>query len=175
MTVTLTTMEVTWRMEHSRFFFPCKWIMRYEKLLHVIAIPQAGIAAPTPTVTQGFEAKKRLIRLTPSLILCTVSTLRILLSMHLQLWRESKPGTIIGSSVSISAKKCEIFSGIFAPKFCEFRSFFSCQKPAFLFPAKKRRQLRFTAPRSGLWYVAQSAEKTCRTQAKDLFLFCFGD
>ena len=39
----------------------------------------------------------------------------------------------------ISAKKCEIFSGIFALKFCEFRRFFSRQKPAILFPPKKRR------------------------------------
>ena len=29
-----------------------------EKLLHVIAIPQAGIAAPTLTVVQGFKAKQ---------------------------------------------------------------------------------------------------------------------
>ena len=29
---------------------------------HVIAIPQAGIAAPTLTIMQGFEAKKRLLR-----------------------------------------------------------------------------------------------------------------
>ena len=29
---------------------------------HVIAIPQASIAAPTLTVMQGFEAKKRLLR-----------------------------------------------------------------------------------------------------------------
>ena len=39
----------------------------------------------------------------------------------------------------ISAKKCEkceIFSGIFALKFCEFWRFFSCQKPAFFFPPK---------------------------------------
>ena len=52
--------------------------MHYEKLLHVIAIPQAGITAPTPTVMQGFEAKKRLIHVTPSLILRTASTLSIL-------------------------------------------------------------------------------------------------
>ena len=53
----------------------------------------------------------------------------------------------------ISAKKCEkceIFSGIFALKFCEFPRFFSRQKPAFLFPAKNRRQPRFTAFRSGM-------------------------
>ena len=39
-------------------FFPREWIMRCEKLLHVIAIFQAGIAAPTLTVLQDFEAKK---------------------------------------------------------------------------------------------------------------------
>ena len=73
----------------------------------------------------------------------------------------------------ISAKKCEkckIFSGIFALKFCKFRRFFSCQKPAFLFPTKNCRQLRFTMPRFGI-YVAQIAEKSCRTQSKDLFFF----
>ena len=32
--------------------------MRSEKLLHVIAISHAGIAAPTLTVLQDFEAKK---------------------------------------------------------------------------------------------------------------------
>ena len=66
----------------------------------------------------------------------------------------------------ISAKKCEIFSGIFALKFCEFRRFFSRQKPAFLFPAKNLRQPRFTYGAS-LWYVAEIAEK------KLLFFFFF--
>ena len=42
----------------------------------------------------------------------------------------------IWSVFPISAKKCEIFSGILALKFCEFWRFFSRQKPAFLFPAK---------------------------------------
>ena len=55
--------------------------MRYDKLLHVIAIPQAGIAVPTLTVTQGFEAKKRLIYATPSSILRIASILCIL-SFH---------------------------------------------------------------------------------------------
>ena len=55
-----------------------------------------------------------------------------------------------GAVFPINAKKCEIFSGIFALKFCEFRRFFSRQKPAFLFPAKNRRQLRFTASCSGM-------------------------
>ena len=51
-------MEVTWRMEHLRYFFSREWSMRCEKLLHVIAISQAGIAAPTVTLMQGFKAKK---------------------------------------------------------------------------------------------------------------------
>ena len=54
----------------------------------------------------------------------------------------------------ISAKKCEIFSSILALKFCEFRRFFSRQKMAFLFPAKNRRQLQFTAPRSSMSHEA---------------------
>ena len=33
--------------------------MRYEYLLQRIAIPQTGIAAPTLTAMQGFEAKKK--------------------------------------------------------------------------------------------------------------------
>ena len=41
------------------FFFHREWIMRYEKLLQGIAIPQTGIAAPTLTAIQDFEAKKR--------------------------------------------------------------------------------------------------------------------
>ena len=45
---------------------------------HVIAIPQAGIAAPTLTVMQGFKAKKRFIRAIPPPILRTASVLRIL-------------------------------------------------------------------------------------------------
>ena len=45
-------------MEHSWYFFflangACLW-----KLLHVIAISQAGITAPTLIVMQGFKAKK---------------------------------------------------------------------------------------------------------------------
>ena len=45
---------------------------------HVIAIPQAGIAAPTLTVMQGFEAKKRLLSAFPFSFLRTASILRIL-------------------------------------------------------------------------------------------------
>ena len=40
---------------------------------HVIAIPHAGIAAPTLTVMQGFQAKKRLLRAFPFLFLRTAS------------------------------------------------------------------------------------------------------
>ena len=53
-------------------------------------------------------------------------------------------------SVPYKRKKVRNFSGIFALKFCEFMRFFSRQKPAFLFPAKNRGQLRFTAPHSGM-------------------------
>ena len=59
----------------------------------------------------------------------------------------------LSSVLPVSAKKCEkceIFSGVFALKFWEFRRFFSHQKPAFLFLAKNLRQLRFTAPHSGM-------------------------
>ena len=45
-------------METRGIFFPCKWSMRCKKLLHLIAISRAGIAAPTLTVMQGFKAKK---------------------------------------------------------------------------------------------------------------------
>ena len=46
---------------------------------HVIAIPQAGIAAPTLTVMQGFQAKKkRLLGAFPFPLLHTASVLRIL-------------------------------------------------------------------------------------------------
>ena len=48
---------------------------------HVIAILQAGIAAPTLTVMQGFEAKKRLLREFPYPFLHTASVVRIL-SFH---------------------------------------------------------------------------------------------
>ena len=44
---------------------------------HEIAIPQARIAAPTLTVMQGFQAKKRLLRAFPFPVLHTASTLRI--------------------------------------------------------------------------------------------------
>ena len=75
----------------------------------------------------------------------------------------------------ISAKKCEeceIFSGIFTLKFCEFRRFFSRQKPAFLFPAKNGRQPRFTAPRSGM--LQKSRRKVTELRRKTFFFF-FGD
>ena len=71
----------------------------------------------------------------------------------------------------IIAKKCDIVSGIFALKFCELRRFFSCLKPAFLFPAKNRRQLqRFTVPHSYMLHKASRklAELRCMT-----FLFFF--
>ena len=55
-----------------RHFCKRKWCC------HVIAIPQAGIAAPTLTLMQGFEANKRLLRAFPSPFLRTVFILRIL-------------------------------------------------------------------------------------------------
>ena len=45
---------------------------------HVIVIPQAGIAAPTLTVMQGFQAKKRLLCTFPFPPLSTASIRRIL-------------------------------------------------------------------------------------------------
>ena len=77
-----------------------------------------------------------------------------------------------GSVFPISAKKCEkceIFSGIFALKFCEFRRFFSRQKPAFLFPAKNRRQPRFTAPPSGM--SQKSRRKVAEIRRRTFFFF----
>ena len=68
-------------------------------------------------------------------------------------------------------KKCEIFSGIFALKFCEFRRFFSRQKPAFLFPAKNLRQPRFTAPRSGM--SQKSRRKVAELRRRTFFFFFF--
>ena len=88
----------------------------------------------------------------------------------------------------ISAKKCKIFSGIFALKFCKFWRFFSCQKAEFLFPAKNRRQLWFMAPHSGMSHksrrkLAELKGKTffleinkidrCLRQRDDLFFFFF--
>ena len=40
------------------FFFPSERSMRSEKLLHIIAISQAGNAVRTLTEMQGFKAKK---------------------------------------------------------------------------------------------------------------------
>ena len=80
-----------------------------------------------------------------------------------------------GAVFPISAKKCEkceIFSGIFSLKFCKFRRFFSRQKPAFLFPAKNLRQLRFTAPRSGMSQKLQRKVAKLRRRA---FFFYFGE
>ena len=48
-----------------------------KRCCHVIAIPQAGIAAPTLTVMQGFEAKKRLFHAYPYPFLGTASLLHI--------------------------------------------------------------------------------------------------
>ena len=45
---------------------------------HVIAIPQAGIAAPTLTVMQRFQAKKGMLHALPFLLLSTASILRML-------------------------------------------------------------------------------------------------
>ena len=72
----------------------------------------------------------------------------------------------------ISAKKCEIFSGIFALKFCEFQRFFSRQKPAFLFPAKNLRQSRFTTPRSGM---SQKSRRKVAELRQRTFFFFFGE
>ena len=60
------------------FFFLANGSCAMKSCCHVIAIPQAGIAAPTLTVMQGFKAKKKIIRAIPSLILHTASILRIL-------------------------------------------------------------------------------------------------
>ena len=70
----------------------------------------------------------------------------------------------------ISTEKYEIFSRIFALKFCKFRRFFSRQKPAFLFPTKNRRQLRFTAPCSGMSHKAQRKLAEFRRRTSFFFL-----
>ena len=77
-----------------------------------------------------------------------------------------------GAVFPISAKKCKIFSGIFALKFCEFRRFFSRQKSAFLFPAKNRRQLWFTASCSGMSHKLRRKLAELRQRT---FFFFFGD
>ena len=46
----------------------CRFCKR-KSCCNAIAIPQAGIAAPTLTVMQGFEAKKRMLRAFPILLL----------------------------------------------------------------------------------------------------------
>ena len=75
------------------------------------------------------------------------SFLLIMLGWTYPLWDGSASSRRYQPVFPISAKKCKkckIFSGIFALKFCEFRHFFSCQKPVFLFATKNRRQLWFT-------------------------------
>ena len=64
---------------------------------HVIAIPQAGIAAPNLTVMQGFEAKKECSMhfLPCSCVLCLYFV--FFYSTHLQPKRESNPGARVGS------------------------------------------------------------------------------
>ena len=76
---------------------------------------------------------------------------------------------IIRSSVPYKRKKIEIFSGIFALKFCEFWHFFSRQKPALLFPAQNHRQPRFTAPHSGM--SQKSRRKVAEIRRRTLFFF----
>ena len=68
-------------------------------------------------------------------------------------------------------EKCEIVSSIFALKFCEFRRFFSHLKPAYLCPAKNRRQLQFTAPRSRMSHEARRKLAELRRRTS----FFFGD
>ena len=53
-------------------------LRKQKSYCHVIAIPQASIAAPTLTVMQGFEAKKRLLGACPSPLLHTASILHII-------------------------------------------------------------------------------------------------
>ena len=65
-------------------------------------------------------------------------------------------------------KKCKIFSGIFALKFCKLRLFSPTKNRHFCFCQKP---LTAAVHGASLWYVAQIAEKTCRTQAKDFFFF----
>ena len=68
-----------------------------------------------------------------------------------------------------SAKKWEIFFGIFALKFCEFRRFFSRQKSTFLSLVKNHRQLWFTAPRSGMSHKAR--RKLAELRRRIFFFF----
>ena len=52
-------MEVTWRMEHSRyFFFLANGAGAMNSYCRELLSPQTGIAALTLTVMKGFEAKK---------------------------------------------------------------------------------------------------------------------
>ena len=59
---------------------------------HVIAIPQADIAAPTLIVMQGFQVKKRLLCAFPSPFVSTASILRILPSHAFVTQARIEPG-----------------------------------------------------------------------------------
>ena len=76
-------------------------------------------------------------------------------------------------SILYKCKKVRNFFGIFALNFFEVWRFFSLQKPAFLFPAEKRRQLRFAMPRSYLLHEASRILGYLRIfQLMTFFLFC---
>ena len=57
--MTFFLLEVTWRMEHSQyFFFLANGAGAMNSYCRELLSPQTGIAALTLTVMKGFEAKK---------------------------------------------------------------------------------------------------------------------
>ena len=72
-------------------------------------------------------------------------------------------------SVPYKRKKVRNFFRHFCTEILQIPGFFSRQKPAFLFPAKNRRQLRFTAPRSGI--LQKSRRKVAELRRRTFFFF----
>ena len=82
--------EVTWRMEHSRyFFFFANGAGAMNSYCTELLSPQTGIAALTLTVMKGFEAKKRMIPRCSSHIRLSCIFFH---SAHLHIRQESNPG-----------------------------------------------------------------------------------
>ena len=74
-------------------------------------------------------------------------------------------------SVPYKRKKVRNFFRHFRTEILRLSAFFSLQKPAFLFPAKNRRQLWFTAPRSGMWHKARGELAELRRRTFFFFFY----
>ena len=133
-------LEIAWKTFLKTFFF-CRTLAAVSLVLgleHSCPWPQEGLSSERLSLASDFFVSEAL-GLASSLV-------------------SSTPPLLLGAVFPISAKKCEkcnIFSGIWSLKFCKFQRFFSRQKPAFLFPAKNHRQLRFTVPCSGMSHESQ--------------------